>query len=132
MNGINLLKADGGNGGATFYGAGLARPDERHRPTTRAPITIAVANGRYPNEHGRTEGTHRGSQTRSADSRRLPTALGGIEAMHGQLAVEAAATLGAAAENIASQREFVGELTNALNPAWAASSTPTWRRPPPS
>ncbi|WOI56200.1 flagellin [Palleronia sp. LCG004] len=105
MNGINLLKTDIGNGGATF--SALASLDRTNGTATTTANTITVTSVDFEADIDPT------TITGITDATTAGTALGEIEAFL-EVAIAGAATLGSAAENISSQKEFIGSLASSL------------------
>lgn len=103
MNGINLLKADVGNGTATF--SVLASLDRTGATTTASSIDVASVDFETDIDVA--------GLTAITDAATAETAIGEIEALI-ELAVDGAAALGSAGKRITDQATFVGKLADSL------------------
>lgn len=103
MNGINLLKADVGNGSASF--SVLASLDRSGATTTASSIAVASVDFETDIQGA--------TITTIADAATAETAIGEIEALI-NLAVDGAAALGSSAKRITDQSTFVGKLADSL------------------
>lgn len=110
MNGVNLLSTNGINGGATFtVTSALNRTSAAGSATTVAADTITVASVNYGNAMTTALnglGTINSQGTAATAAATLETQL--------QAAVDGSAALGAAAQRISDQSEFVGKLVDSL------------------
>lgn len=105
MNGINLLKTDIGNGGATYNV--LSSLDRTNGTATTTAQNITVTSVDFEAD------VVGGTRTAITDQASAVTAVNDIETLL-EVAINGAAALGSAGERISDQTEFVGKLADSL------------------